>query len=344
MAKVQAKLTISEAAAVRAGRSEFGERVIDVDVSALTPAQRETLLALPRWSPDAPHVLCVRTPARLVDVPELPEISEATTQALATQLDRVHEYLETVQVQVAALVPQIIAAGAPAWVGANDYGEPRMLTLEPGYRQGPVYVEDAYLRAQVEYDPRIKAFFHTVSNVYGKQYTAWKETKDAETAKAAAEFKAAEEAREAEKASKEAARKAALNKWVMDYLSTADAARWNDGFMPESEVLDLMRDKLFAPLGDTPRYEKMTRSEVLDADEDGEFDHVEFATVDCEQLTSYQYKQLQKIKSTMKDADVKARDHVATIGNDERARKQSALVTLTLDGGITLSREYALKE
>lgn len=155
----------------------------------------------------------------------------------------------------------------------------------------------------------------------------------------------AAERRAAQEAEKNAAanrRRDQLAAEVRDHMDDNAQGRYRLGLLPEAEVLDSMRARLYAGLDRFPRYVKLR---------EGDIDHEEHcygdAGMTCETLPAdgidaEQFERYREIEAEMPDAVLAALVHVCTCDRCAgEARSTSVRVELRV-GELTFSREYAL--
>lgn len=146
---------------------------------------------------------------------------------------------------------------------------------------------------------------------------------------------------EAERKQQEAEqREKQLADWVAEHGTDSQKARFADGLLAEEEILDGIREQVFAPLAGEERYTKIKASDVCECKI--EMCDVDFEVEDAETATEKQYEYLVAVRDRMPNAKVQLRRHT---GEGERCAetvtRYSLLVTVEV-GVITLSREYAV--
>ena len=152
------RIIIDRAAAIRAGRTEYGETIVPVP-PGLTPAQREALLACPvcgsgsrddaRYYADPYRVEAYST--RTVD--GLPALADAGPESIGALLDARAAAIAAMQVADAAAIEAAVAAvlAAPAADWWDRDGSEWDLGIPP------VDCPREHLRSTVASDPRVKA-------------------------------------------------------------------------------------------------------------------------------------------------------------------------------------------
>lgn len=179
---------------------------------------------------------------------------------------------------------------------------------------------------------------------------------DAKIAEVEALFPAAMEvawknynALQAEKDRKAAEKQALKAEWVSKYGTDDMKERFEAGVLPEDELFDVVRDHLYAPLNDFPRYQKMKKSDICEADEyEYESHRVSYKTEDLTEMTADQFAMMKKIKAAAQEgAVIEARKHVgvcADCGNDEGYLKRVGFMVRVTVGEFEFSREYGMDD
>ena len=159
--------------------------------------------------------------------------------------------------------------------------------------------------------------------------------------------------KEAEKEAEAEARVAVIAEWVEAHGTENQKARLADGLLPESEIVDAIRDEVFAPMDSMyaghygevgGRYEKMKSSDVCTCESyyDEGTCHVVFSVEDATELTAEQYEVIVAARKAMPKATIKARVHIGSGDECESVEKRYSLHVKVDYHGIPLSREYAL--
>jgi hypothetical protein len=153
-----------------------------------------------------------------------------------------------------------------------------------------------------------------------------------------------------EKAEKEALkirRKAQIGAWVAKHGDENMKARYAEGFLADTEVIDAIRNQTFRPLDGFPRYEKLKASDVCQGYEEYGFDEIRYHDVDFTVqkdnivLTAEEFDRLQEIRAIApKGAIVSPRNHVARCSDcDNTISRLSFRVEIKV-GEFLFSREY----
>lgn len=159
------------------------------------------------------------------------------------------------------------------------------------------------------------------------------------------EKKAREEAEAEALAERKAGQIAA---WVAEKGTENQKSRFADGYLPEEEILDSMREEAFAPLaiaGMWERYKKLRKSDVcagIEYEEGGYHDEVEFEVEDAATMSAEEYERLLQARALMPHAGITVRRHTATCGTCDTEVTRSGLMVRVRVGKLSFSREYAL--
>lgn len=139
---------------------------------------------------------------------------------------------------------------------------------------------------------------------------------------------------------------AVLGQFLAAHGTDNQRARHAAGVLPLDELLDALREHVFAPLADVPRYEKL-RAGDLECDECGEHaDDPSFSTCEPKAVSPEAWDTCQTIRQHMPDAVVTFRRHEGEwdCGCREHplvtAERMAIRVEIAL-GSLSLSREYA---
>jgi hypothetical protein len=316
------EITISRAAAILAGKSQFGKIETPVDPALLTPEQREELAKhMTPWGSDGVHS---------GKYSPITPIAEISTEAISRYID---EHRQQRLASEAATRKQDAerdvehVATATEWLETPD--EELIRWARYGNEvHGPhgYQIMEALERARPD-----------LASAVVKRLAALQET-------AKAKDKVDNAAREAREAKDKAAYKAlekrkadGLAAFVAAHCTDVQKARRTADLMPNKEVLALVRDSVFAPLDQQPRYERMRASDYGYQDEETV---VEFDTRDAKAATDDQFVAMEAIRKLLPGATVTLREHVATIGDEEMEVKPTFHVAIDWHGH-ELTREYA---
>lgn len=146
------------------------------------------------------------------------------------------------------------------------------------------------------------------------------------------------EAEELKKLETEGRRTNQLKTWVSEHGTNNQKRRFERNMLPEDEILQGIRDQVFEPLNDYPRYSKITKSEV-DSDNP---DDVMFSVNPITELDAETFDKLEEFENLMPEAKCELFRHVGTSGDEDSAIVRNSIKVTVTVGELTLSREYAL--
>lgn len=165
--------------------------------------------------------------------------------------------------------------------------------------------------------------------------------READLRREAAELEATERRESAEQL-------ANIKAWIAKHGSDSMNARAVEGLLPEKELLHEVREWLFAPLVDFPRYERLDDGDARHADDCYTGAPLAYKTADADELTAAEYERLKALREAAKrlaePAEVQAREHRVMCRHQAcpaETMRRSVLVKVDWNG-YPLSREYAL--
>lgn len=136
-----------------------------------------------------------------------------------------------------------------------------------------------------------------------------------------------------------------LSQWVAEKGTDNQKARFAEGFLPQKEIIDAIRNEAFAPLDGFPRYERITVEEVQETcseDYYGDRHEVTFINSEKDKLTAQEFDRLQEMRRLMPEATIYVREHEGVCRDDDcdgRLFRNSYHVTMKI-GELNLTREY----
>ena len=169
--------------------------------------------------------------------------------------------------------------------------------------------------------------------------------KKAESAREEAEREAEEARKKAEKKAAAERRTAQLSAWIAEHGTDNQRGRLAEGVLPETEIVDAIREQVFAPLAGEPRYVKLTAVDVrAECTSEDEIDphEVAFNVTPKETLTAAEYDRLIDLRKLMPGAEITVRSHNGWCKEsncEADIYRTSYRVKITL-GELELSREY----
>lgn len=198
--------------------------------------------------------------------------------------------------------------------------------------------------------PKLPAYPHDLPQFPGRtdpQAAAWEALADkiteaqAEIARRQAFYKEREAARDAENAEAARQRRERLAAEVPNMDANAQG-RWKLGLLPEEEILDSLRNRLFASLDGWPRYVKLAGRDLPHEDWCSASD-LECAVTPAETLTAAQYEYFDRlVRDLPTGARYDFKVHTCTCSAcSAEARRYSVRVKIE-DGPLVFTREYAL--
>lgn len=326
MNPITVSIDISRAAAILAGKTHYGPTIVTVDPSKLTPEQREELAGLPVISRGSDAgALDLRAAHGMMPGYTTP-IVQATQDTIARALDEhraarlAHKAKQEAdsareaqeqQGHAARTAREFIdrpASGRITMCGNNSW---RVAT--PGLAKSLLSPELLAAYEAAKQEAQILA--------------------DDRTAK----DKARDEAERAKMKAIEAKKAQGLADFVRDHGSPLQQKRREAGLMPDDEVLNMVRERLFKPLDHMDRYKRMKASHFPKAD------RVTFETTDADRATDEQFAIMEAIREMIPGATVTLREHKAELhcyeDDNETIAAYSFLVEIDWNGW-NLSREY----
>lgn len=326
-------VTIDQKLAIAAGNNQTGSYLIDVDVSSLPQPVLDVLAGntqsynstLQDKHGDYRIILSLpaATPEAVIEWAQ----HEAAKNAAAAEQQRID--IEAIIGRFSAMSVEEIAAD---W--SDGYNRP-----VAKYPERDSAMQDAIA------NPRIADKIIAARQMY-KSAQEEKSRVQAEREAAAKQARElAEQARAEKRVERDKRRASQISAWVSEHGTPNQQARHNRNMLPESEVLDAMRNEAFSALGEIPRYQRITDDEMR-AECGDEYDSgCEYSANTITELTAEQFDLLTKIESSIPRAVVEFREHVGyLVGRDEAddpdVRRISAHVTVNV-GEFEFTREFA---
>ena len=337
-------VTVDRTAAINAGSDLYGTVAVDLDPSTLGPEDRAILAAAPEingvtdltasfrseagGSPPRPVTAQADPAAWIAWRREMTQFTQARERAERERVEReLAAYLAWAREQpVKAFLRDVYSHSTlTAAVALPDpgYGGPRLPSVPVGLNlplaETPERRAKAALREQMD------------------AAAVLLEERKAQTA-------ARRAAEEAEKTAAANRRRDQLAAAVRDLMDDNAQGRYRLGLLPEAEILDSLRARLYAGLDDFPRYVKLR---------EGDIEHEEHcygdAGMTCETLPAdgidaERFERYREIEAASPEgSELTVLVHVCTCDRcDGEARSTSVRVALTA-GELSFSREYALQ-
>ena len=309
-------VTITKAAAIARGLNTYGKQTIEIHPSNLTPEQRETLAShYARWSN-----------------PVL-EVTDLTAGGFAAALDK-------------------LRAEAEAEKAREEQRKREEAEKKIKEEQEKAQAEAAFLS-----NPDARATRYYNGGVYlWQHYYPVGDPICREAERRLALDKAAEA--EKERLEKEAIeRKAAecrafLTDLVTEHGTQNQQERMGCDLLPQKEIVDAIRDQVFAPFADLPRYEKITRKECCTCEDyhdcrEGKPCKLNCETSSPESVTAEQWDKLREIDQLIESlgleekADSRFRLHCCEVSCCDGEVERMGIIVEIKAGPLTLSREFS---
>jgi hypothetical protein len=402
-------INVNQNEAIRAGKSKYGETIIDINPADLTPEQRETLATCNRGYIDGAtgdHPYPQKGWSGPAD--KNPAVAEATIETakyiLDWRADETRKAAEAAKQKHEERVQKVLAQPAEKYIEFSQYSthggrykynfpirayydveqkalesDPRLadkiaeakreidrLNAEDEARKAAEDAEKERISNE-QWQARFKDAIGRGMNdliaeignrgtyIYDHLESSWESF--AGKFPEADEFIAMIEKAKAEKvriaAEKEAAKRQQIDDYVAAHGTDNQKKRAALNLLPDDEVLNMMRDEVFAPLAGFDRYEKITKHGIMsagycDCDDDyADADRFTFNVEDATQATAEDFEQMEKIMALMPAATVTLRYHEGYCDkchdDDEECimTRHSIRVSVPF-GAFTFSREYAV--
>lgn len=198
-------------------------------------------------------------------------------------------------------------------------------------------------------EPRMSDVVH----LSGASIGPWHPQFERVRAEAIARWETEEKRKEQEERASQERRAAQLAAWVEEFGTPGMKKRAARGLLSYEEIISAIREQAFAPLADLPRYERITKDDVVDSYEDHFGDHdyafqdAIFSGADAETATDEQMDLIERIEGLIPGATATLRVHQGLLSTTTReqdeiagVKRHSILVTVQV-GELTLSREFA---
>lgn len=338
MTQITLPVYVSPSDAAAAGRDCAGTTDVVVRPSELSDAARDILsrllAATPRsdGTPAARSCCCVWIGGEQHHAPQL---LDTTTDGVHAWLQAWVDAIAANRAKVAAeretTIAELLALPLESWFITAIDGPPA-LRDHPRYSATGRYLQPGYAELR---DPRIVARRAEADGALQPLLADYERVR--------AERAAATAQREAEAKAKAERRTAQLAAWV-NMAPLAIRKRAARGLLPEADIIAGIRDDVFAPLADLPRYERMSGADVRAHYADAYGERVEFATTDAESATDDDIALIERIEAALPGCTCTLRVHSGWIGDDPDTSldRYSVRVEVTV-GELTLSREYAAR-
>lgn len=332
-------VNVNRKKAILAGKNEEGWKLVEVDMGKLSQEEREYVAQCPddyyRWGGENVH-------AQRIDGTVGETTEEAVIQRIREQIiivreekkQKAEQEKKEAEEREKAVVVRLNAL--PESLLISEKREMKYDII--GWKIYTVY----RVKDDVK-DARLAGKYAEVQKIA--------ETKNAEEqARIQAEVEASKQeiaAKEKAKQEKEAAKEEQIRGWVAEKGTENQKKRYEIALLPESEVVDAIRDETYAALNDFPRYEKMKASDVCTCEDRYEgYCDVDYEVEEATEATAEEFEALEKIVTAAKKAHpgavVTLMDHIGTSEDCEnKVVRKSAKVEVAV-GAFKFSREYAI--
>jgi hypothetical protein len=333
---MEVKVVISTETAIEEGHAQSGIftlSITDEFVADLNEAEREELICLVRNSTDASlwNGAGLSISCKSIDRPSLPALKSLIQRRIVARDAAILARDESAARENAKQVVEAVAT-IRKWCESDI--EDRLRLIYGGYTGvskpslWPVKLD------QLPEDVRVKYESHLAQ----LEEIAVSRSVDAKREK---DEQAACKEREAAEC------KANIKKWLAEHGSVSMQEREAEGLLPEKELLDVVRERLFEPLIDHPRYVRLAKGDARHGDSHYD-DEITFDVSDADELTGLEFERLKELRidasKLAEPAEVQAREHRVVCqgeGCPDATMRRSALVTVEWNG-FKLTREYAL--
>lgn len=145
---------------------------------------------------------------------------------------------------------------------------------------------------------------------------------------------------------KQTEKKEQIGKWVATNGTDNQKKRYELGLLPETEVIDAIRDEAYRLLDGFPRYEKMKASDVCTCEYREDSCKVEYTVEVAETATAEAFEKFEEILNVSKKIDEKAKcTMMVHIGESEKCEEHEERKSVKVEiavGAFAFSREYAI--
>lgn len=323
-------IKVSQDAAMKAGKNDWGWIIIQVDAAELSDDERAAFALLPTGRTSGfPHDDIKRIGGAVWEA----GVDEATVETLKALLrGRIKREQKLIDAWMATPLNELIDRG-------THYHSPKSRT-DYFYRPSADY------RGSQGYDT-FAASYPQLLDLRREEIDAWiaadlQQWQDQIHADREEHQAAAEERQAAEEAEREAKR-AYVATIVATHGDANMQARHEAGMLWLGEVLNMAEAFIFAPLADEPRFAKLTDIDLKKHDDYGcTSDDVDFTETISDVATAAQWDRLQSLKKKLgrDDAALSIRRHVGASLCAGPIRRYGVRIAIS-EGGYDFIREYA---
>lgn len=330
--------------AIKAGSNQFGILEVEVDISKLSPAQRDMLAEEINNRDKVLYFCAAATEAAVIEL-----LQKKVEHSVFMRAEDERKLQDEIN-RVLAMSDNKFDQENTSWwwdhskVEADPRVRQRMIA-----RDGRLAIKrEAIIRDLLNINNPDTFLFQLGKHRGYMGLPSWLETdliRDKENLSRLwcdLRNKEAKEAAEAAEQAAKARREAQISEWVYKKGTANQQARHAIGLLPEQEVIDCIRDEVFQPLAEFARYERMTRQGICECA--GYTCETTFDVDDAKDLTAEQYDVYEKVKELMPEATLEPRLHSGKGVECESVVERYALLVTVVVGELKLSREYALPE
>lgn len=314
--------------AILAGKNEEGWKLVEVGMEKLSQGEREYVASRENNEHDS---RCAQEIGG--SVAEATE--EAVVQCIREQVVVLRDTLEKKRRETEEKINSILLKKAVDYL-YEDYTTYKNKNLK-GWSYPEYFFE---IDGRKSSDHRVIQLLENVK----KECEARNEEIYQDLVKKEAEKKAKEEVEKAEKLRKEKAKEEQIKKWVEENGTWNQKKRYENYLLPESEVVDAIRDEAYNSLNDFHRYEETKASDVCTCEEGCAIDYYEVKK--ATEVSAEEFEAFEKIAKAAKKAHPEAivtiMDHISTstdCGNTVVVKSVRVEVEI---GVIKFSREYVM--
>lgn len=321
---MKAKINVDQNTALQAGKDTYGDIVIDFDPAELSPAQRAEIATCCLDNDKAYDVSYVQDslPGIYID-----KIACADVTALISILDeRIAKKSEAKANTIKFLKAKAI----------EDLAEYKKSTWSIGGLTWQLICEHNLLSEDKKKE---------VDNYLAQAAKVYAEKEKKRIAKEKAEQKTREEKRQADESesTRIANEKAEqISAWVAEHGTENQQKRKELDLLEDEEVINAIREEIFAPLADYARYEKLRSADVCECEDRYEgYCDVDYDVYDCK-ATVEEFEKMQEIQKLIPEAKITIKEHTGESEDCENTEKRKSLHVAIQAGAFTFSREYAI--
>ena len=337
---------VNPSKAVAAGKNFHGHTSVDIDPEELTQEER-TFLASCSWVSKNEKYGFDLASHHVAD-----NSKESAIEALRALMEKARIEKEEREQKYETEVEKCFNTPLEKWVDKRRFSIDGRTMWDDALSRSKDYVKWEFtlpgyfnIRERLLQDPRLQPWIAEIKHEIEVHNADARELVLAEFAREdiiKAEREALTKQREQAEAEKAMRRQDQIERWIAEKGTDNQRKRHDLKLLPESEVLDAMRDEAFAVLNDFPRYDKITKREVESACYLEYPNDIDFEVDDAESATADEFDLMERFQQLVPNAVVVLRRHTGTCGHDncDPVKRASLYVSITV-GEIEFTREYA---